>query len=76
MLKKIDQEKFRAIIELYEYSGNLEPNIKKLLLEISRLCTTMPMDKELLIELYRLNNILNPEKNDLKSLGEILEDEW
>lgn len=74
MLNKWDQEKFRAILDFYELSGNLLANQKQLLLSISEFCIAAQLDKDLFLDIYRLNEVLNSQE-DTYLLKKIVEGE-
>lgn len=74
MLDKWDQEKFRAILNFYELSGNLHANQKQLLLSISEFCIAAQLDKDLFLDIYRLNEVLNSQE-DTYLLKKIVEGE-
>lgn len=76
LLKKENGEKFRKILDFYELSGALDTSTKQLLLQISEFCTTTSLDNDIFINLYKLNNILNPDESNPALLTMMVEEKW
>ena len=67
MHRKLNHEQFKEMLEAFELAGYLPEKIKKLLTSISVFNEDMSVHNDVVIDLYRLNKILNTEDKEMDS---------
>jgi len=67
MHRKLNHEQFKEMLEAFELAGYLPEKIKKLLTSISVFNEDMSVHNDVVIDLYRLNKILNTGDKEMDS---------
>ena len=67
VLRRFDHEQFSKMLDVFELSGYIPEKTKNLLSSISMLTDIVPIQNDLILDLYRLNRLLNPEDKNLDS---------
>lgn len=67
MHRKLNHEQFKEMLEAFELAGYLPEKIKKLLTSISVFNEDISVQNDVIIDLYRLNKILNHEDKEMDS---------
>lgn len=76
MLSRIGKDKFKDVLDFYVMTGYLPENVKKLMLTVAEFSGSVPGESDVMVDLYRLNKILNPSDKEMDSavLSMILDD--